>query len=283
VLIAGVARSGTTWLAELLCSQISARMMFEPFNNLRVSSYRRFEYVQYMRPDDEHPELLEFVASILGGAIRDPHWVDRMVDCRRPEHRVVKAVRACLMLRWIHDRFPLTPSLFIVRHPCAVVASFQKLEWSAAPDLESFTRQTELRADHLDHWADTLRAAVLPHQKAALMWCVNHRVVLSQAHGSGIVPLHYENLVSKPDESIPRIFTEIHHAFDESLYDELRRPSRTAKGDLRRAHSLEQAPTWTKLLSPAQIDDVLEIVSTFGLSHLYDGLGRPTGKLLDHF
>ncbi|HKX58690.1 MAG TPA: hypothetical protein VJN00_04895, partial [Steroidobacteraceae bacterium] len=54
-MVAGTGRSGTTWLAELICSQIPCRLMFEPFNPRKVSAYREFNYFQYMRPGEGDP------------------------------------------------------------------------------------------------------------------------------------------------------------------------------------------------------------------------------------
>lgn len=279
VLIAGVARSGTTWLAELICSQLSGRILFEPFNNRHVSGYRTFEYVQYMRPEQDDPELLRFVTDVLGGTIRDPHWIDRMVDSLRPEYRVAKAVRACLMLGWIHARFPRTPTLLIVRHPCAVVASFQNLGWTADLDVASMAQQHVLVQDHLTDCPPLMDMATLPHQKTALAWCISNRVALRQAAGTRIAPFYYENLVRRPQEAIPAIFNEIGQSFDGSVFTHLRRPSRTTKSGRATTVPSARAPGWAGILSSAQVDDVMEIVAAFGLGDLYDGQGRPTGRL----
>ena len=271
ILVAGVARSGTTWLAEILASQLRARLVFEPFNPPHVQAFGAFEYLQYMPAQREDPALERFVSDVLSGRLRDPAWVDKMVSVLRPEARVVKAVRACLMIRWIHDRFPHTPTILIVRHPCAVVASFAKLGWSARPDLESILRQNQLLGDHLQDVRDLLDKPLTPQQETAAVWCVNHRVALSQCADSRIVTVHYEDLLARPEVEIPRIFQAMERDFDDALYRTLHRPSRTAKPD----HDVG----WREILGPSEKADVQDIVSAFRLDDLYDRRGRPTGRL----
>jgi len=53
ILLAGTARSGTTWLGDLIASQIHCRILFEPFNPDFVPEYRGLHYFQYMRPGAE--------------------------------------------------------------------------------------------------------------------------------------------------------------------------------------------------------------------------------------
>ena len=279
ILVVGVARSGTTWLAEVLASQLRSRLMFEPFNTERVDAYRAFEYVQYMRPDEDAPVLNDFVEAVLRGGIRDPAWVDRMGTVLRPASRIVKAVRACLMLRWIHDRFPRTPAVLIVRHPCAVAASFAKLGWSARPDLDSILRQPQLLDDHLGDVAGLLGSSHSAHEETALVWCVNHRIALRQCAGSSVIRVHYEDLVSDGEREFERIFDAIGRGLDRSPVHRRLRPSRTAKEDFRAGEKRGGEPAWRRTLADRQVADIDRIVTRFGLAHLYDGEGRPTGTL----
>ncbi|MEJ2539639.1 MAG: sulfotransferase [Gemmatimonadota bacterium] len=281
ILVAGMARSGTTWLAEMLVSHLHARLMFEPFHHRSVGAYGAFEYVQYMRPGEPSPELHDLVSAVLSGGLRDALWVDRMVSVLRPEARIVKAVRACLMLRWIHDRFPRTPVLLVVRHPCAVAASFAGLGWSARPDLDSIRRQPELLNDHLADVSDILEREWQPHEETAILWCVNHRVALRQSRASAVMRVHYESLVADPEGEMSRILRTMgreSHGFEGAA---VRRPSRTTRLDAAKAAGGTDAAGWMRLLDPSQVADSQTIVQAFELDGLYDDSGRPTGGLYE--
>jgi hypothetical protein len=275
--LAGTARSGTTWLAELICAHASYRLIFEPFNNARVPEYARFQYQQYARPGSPPPALEAFTDRLLRGEIGN-RWVDAHVDRLRPTRRLVKAVRGSLLLGWLRHRYPELPILLLVRHPCAIVASFLKLGWSSEPDVDSMLCQPELIDDHLEGRLDVFESATRPHQRHALLWCVSNGVPLRQLAQRGLEPLYYEELVEAPQRALPHVFEALGRPFDPSVYTELRRPSRTARSGSSFGGPREAgAPGWRAELGSARVDDVLEIVDAFGLGNLYDADGRPAG------
>lgn len=278
VIVAGSARSGTTWLGEIVREELRARLLFEPLNPDLVLRARDLQYIQYMRPEADDPRLEALMSDLLAGRIRDPRWIDRDPRVLRPRKRVFKDVRACLLLGWVRARFPEVPQLFILRHPCASVASFLSLGWTSDRDLESFLAQPGLLADHVGPRESLLRGANAPHLRAAAVWCVNNRVALAQAGGGGMTTVYYEELVADPARVIPGVFSAIGHAPGDAVYRRLATPSRTARSGSRFGGAAGGKPGWARDLPAAQIDDVLEMVEAFGLSGLYDAHGRPTGR-----
>jgi hypothetical protein len=273
-----MARSGTTWLAELICSQLPCRLMFEPFNGDLVPEYQSFAYQQYQRPESDNPALQAFVERIVEGRIRNP-WIDRQVESLRPRRRVVKAVRASLLLGWITRRYPQVPILLIIRHPCANVASFLRLEWSCQRDLDSILRQPELIADHLAPYMDVIDRARAPHQRLALLWSILHLVPLRQRTDAAMPAFHYEDLVGRPNEMVPKVFDALGIPFGPSVFERLRRPSSTVERRAPPEGRPRVGSAWRAYLGPARVDDVLEVVHAFGLGHLYDDDGHPIGRL----
>src|SRR5580704_5098197 len=121
-LVSGMGRSGTTWLAELLNYRNDQRLLFEPFDHQRVALAVNFTDHQYLRADDADPRYLAPARAIVTGLLRDP-FVDqhnRRLVCGR---RIIKEVRANLILKWLHTQFPGMPIVLIVRHPFAVAVS----------------------------------------------------------------------------------------------------------------------------------------------------------------
>lgn len=86
ILVVGSARSGTTWLANLIASQFQSRLMFEPFNPDLVPEYQKFNYFQYMRPNDTDQDLYNFCYKIFTGDIRNA-WIDREIQHLHPERQ----------------------------------------------------------------------------------------------------------------------------------------------------------------------------------------------------
>lgn len=269
--VAGVARSGTTWLADVLAAGRRARVMFEPFHAQRVEGYRQFEYLQYLRPDTDDPALLAFAENVLRGRIRHPAWIDQNADHLFPRTRVIKDVRICLFLRWLTEHFPDVPAIFVVRHPCAVVASHLGLEWSVEQDFRSILAQPQLIEDHLTSHSDWMHGLRDQVDMLATIWSVENLVALRQLRGSNVPVVFYENLVWHPDRALPVLFPSIGREFDPAILRGLNRHSDTVfKGSP--LYSGEDPTTaWKRRLTEEQIGRVLEIVERFGLGHLYSG------------
>lgn len=280
IIVAGVARSGTTWLAEMLRSQAPLRIMFEPFNSRHVAAFKDFPFHTYRRPECEDRHLESFTRTVLSGRIKDPNWIDRQVDCLRPRGRVIKDVRICLFLRWIHHRFPRVPLVFIVRHPCAVVASHLKLGWSTDEDVDSMLAQPELVEDLLLPHLELVRKRTRPHERTAIVWCVNNLVVSNQFEGGGLTTLFYEDLVDDPGGTIPGLFRALGMDYEQSVFSRLSRPSLTAHSGSGVLSGEKNHRGWDSQLTKAQIDDVMEIVRAFDLHHLYETSGRPAAPLV---
>ena len=269
VVVAGVARSGTTWLAEVLAASVPTREMFEPFHSVKVERYRGFEYLQYVRPDADAPELFGFADDVLRGRIRDPRWIDQNVTAFRPHLRVVKDVRICMFLRWLSDRFPDVPMVYLVRHPCAVVASHLGLGWSMEHDFRSILAQPALIEDHLVDHVEWMRGLDDPLDRVAVIWCVENLVALRQIHGSRIPVVFYENMVRHADRVLPAVFDAVGLEFDEGVLTTLGRRSSTVFEGTPFHAGEDPTVAWTRRLSSEQVRRVLDVVERFGLGHLY--------------
>ena len=275
VFVGGVARSGTTWLAELLAAAAPARIMFEPFHARRVPGFAEFEYHQYMRPGTENPRLRRFAAEVLRGRLRDPNWIDRNPRSLLAKLRLIKDVRASLFLRWLNLRFPEVPIVYIVRHPCAVVASHLGLGWSVEEDFASILRQEELLQDHLAEQAEWLRSVDDPVARVAAIWSVSHLVLLRQFEDTDLPLVYYEHLVRSPERLLPELFEAVGLPFDASVLDLHRQPSTTVFAGSPMHAGEDPTTAWKHRLDRGQIRTVAAVVDRFGLSDLYDPGGQP--------
>ncbi len=279
IIVAGAGRSGTTWLADIIGSQLSCRMMFEPFHSRQVEEFGSFHYFQYMRPNEANERLLDFSRKVLTGRIRH-RWIDRHVEVLLPQFRLIKEIRACLFLRWLHDQFPEVPILFIVRHPCAVVASRLQLEWATDGDIEPFLSQPELVDDHLREHLPLIRKASTDEEKHAIIWCVSNLVPLRQFVDARLNVVFYEELCRRPNREISRVFRVLGRRSGKRASRSASRVSTTARGFSAVVTGQDPVTRWRKVLTEDQIARILEVVDRFGLGHLY-GLEEPKPGALD--
>jgi hypothetical protein len=274
MIVAGTGRSGTTWLAKIISSQLSCRVMFEPFHARYVPDFRGFEYFQYMRPEAEDGRLEAYCHQVLSGRIRHP-WIDREVEVVFPRYRLIKEIRMNLFLKWLAQRVPQVPVLFIIRHPCAVVQSRMQLGWATDDDLAPFLVQDALVADFLTDKMDIIRRAESPEQKHAVVWCISNLVPLRQFTGTEWHVFFYENLVLQPEAEIPRMFAAIRQDFSPSVFATLGRPSSSTTSQGVAMFTSKGIADWKNSMTVRQIDEVLGVVAAFGLDSLYDDSGAP--------
>ena len=274
MMVAGTARSGTTWLGELIGSQVPCRMMFEPFNPRKVPEFRAFQYFQYMRPAENDAALVAYCRRVFSGAIRHP-WIDRELDSLATRHRLIKEIRANLFLGWIRANFPEVPLLFIVRHPCAVVASRLQLGWATDDDLASFLAQPKLVEDLLGDKRALLEETRTPEGKHALIWCISNLLPLRQV-ARGMYPVvFFEHLHARPEVEIPRIFEIIAQPYKPSVFVSLRRPSTTSKRREAASFGAGLLGAWRTALGGERTRNVLTVVEAFGLGDFYGEAEMP--------
>jgi hypothetical protein len=275
-LVAGAARSGTTWLGEWIAARLGARLLLEPFHSGKVPELAGFPLFPYRRPESEDAALAAYAARVFEGRVRHP-WIDRQVEVLRPTSRVVKEIRANLCLAWLRRRFPMVPTFLLLRHPCAVVASRLALGWATDADLEPLYAQPELVEDFLAPHVDRLRGLRKPEEKHAAIWCISYAVPLAQLAPNEVEVLHYEDLLLSPERDLARVLAALGRAPDAGALG-TGRASMTAVRSPSSGSPRERALRWRSELSPAQVDAVLGVVRAFGLDRLYDGEGLPVAS-----
>ena len=268
ILVAGTARSGTTWLGDLIVSQIPCRVMFEPFNPDLVPEYSEFNYFQYMRPDIENAALHAFAEKVFTGEIRN-RWIDRQNERIVSEFRLVKEIRANLSLKWLHNHFPEVPIVFLIRHPCAVVASRMELGWATDSDIEPFLVQPDLVNDYLEESLDLFQSELTEDEKHAVIWSISNLVPLKQFNPGEIKIVYYENLCTRPEKELADIFAFIGQKYTESIVDSINRPSQTTLETSPVVTGTDRISNWQKKLTLSQTKNILHMVGKFGLDHLY--------------
>jgi hypothetical protein len=273
-MVAGTARSGTTWLGDLIASQLSCRILFEPFNPNLVQDYQHFQYFQYMRPGTVDPELYAFCFQVLSGAIRNS-WVDHQNERIFSKYRLIKEIRANLELKWIHDSFPQVPILFILRHPCAVVASRMELGWSTDGDIEPMLSQPLLVADFLEPFIDLIKRSKSAEAKHAIIWSISNLVPLKQFGPGELQIVHYETLCSRPDIALPEALAALGVDYSSSALSNINRPSQTTRATSAVVIGTDKISAWRHKLTRSQIAEILTVVDAFGLGYLYSDSSLP--------
>jgi hypothetical protein len=275
VFLAGSGRSGTTWISGVINHQGAYRLVFEPFHPGRVRIMQHFRRKQYLRPGDRREEYLGPARAALTGELRSL-WTDRFNERLLARRRLIKEIRANLLLGWIHANFPGMPMVLLLRHPCAVVASRLALGWGDV--LTETMEQEELVEDFLLPVETEIRAARDPFERHLFSWCIENYVPLRQFGPGEIHLAFYEEFLVRPERELRRLFSFLGEDFDaRSAYRALERPS-----PLSRNPGAHPVGGWRRSVNGRQLGRAVEILGLFDLDRLY-GEGTmpdPSGALM---
>lgn len=266
VFLAGTGRSGTAWIANVINYDNSYRYIFEPFNPYRVPAVAQFRYRQYLRPADRDPVYVEPAEKILTGRWSNA-WIDgwnrRMVSSRR----LVKDIRANLLLKWIRALFPSMPIVLLLRHPCADAVSRMELGWGTHVD--EVLAQPDLMADFMTPFGDVLRSAKTDFEKHILLWCAENYVPLHQFARGELHLAFYEHFCERPKAEIDRLFQYLGRPYRAEIFERLSSPSPMSREDSAIFTGGALIDGWRKSLTEAQMLRANELVRQFGLDRVY--------------
>jgi hypothetical protein len=262
VFLAGSGRSGTTWLSEVINHSGGYHYVFEPFNPARVGAFGHFRSKQYLRPDDTREEFLKPASLALTGALKSS-WTDRFNRALVARRRLIKDIRANLLLGWMRANFPGMPIVLLLRHPCAVVASRLALGWK--DNLSETMEQQDLVEDFLLPMETEIHAARDAFERHLILWCIDNYVPLRQFAPGEIHLTFYENLLINPEAELQSLFTFLGEDLDDRTCDRLDRPSPLSRKDA----PIPSVDGWRVQVDACQLQRVGEILALFGLDGVY--------------
>ena len=269
--IAGVGRSGTTWLAQVVNHQNKHRVIFEPFHSVAEYPGKTILKNEYIRPDETDQEKIDNLNLVLRGELKSL-WLDQCNTAFFPKNRIIKIIWGNLLLKWIKTQHPQIKMLYIIRHPGATLSSQMRSEWP--PELEKMIQQDKLKEDYLQEFSKEIRKEKSYLETLAFYWSLNNYIVLKQFNEKDISVVFYENLFLRPQEEMNKIFTFLELPYNKrKAFKELNRPSLMAN----RLTTIFTDPleTWKKYISNDQYNRINEILSLFDLDYIYEDDKNP--------
>jgi hypothetical protein len=282
IFVAGMGRSGTTWISALVNHDFRHRIIFEPFRPEVVPVATVFGPFAYLRPGDRDTARVAAAQAILAG--RTPRGaVDRHHRGMVFRRRIVKAVRANLMLGWFRSIRPAMPIVLVVRNPFAVAASWMQLGWGTVADgvtleLDVILSHPELIEDFPEIprlLADVDRSD--PFERTVAQWCALHLVPMRQLVAGDVHVIHYEDLLLDPSATIARLGKYLGQPIEGESRDRALRKA-TATDFLNRGDAPDRSALltgWADVLTQKQVERGHGILGAFGLDDMYDERGLP--------
>jgi hypothetical protein len=288
VIVAGLPRSGTSWLAKSLSFAPGFTYYREPDNvDMVPGAEARFRTL-YLTGDHDDAAYRSLMTRALDGRVatpftmrEDPGPLIAALSGRgtrvaerlpllyfRKRHVLVKLVNANLNLAWFSANFPGARQLYILRHPCGQFESWQRLGWD--PDPHALLQNRRLVEDHLQPFVDLIAGARSFWERAGALWgAITHVVHRQTRSDSDRLLVAYEWLCGDP---VPR-FQELYRRLDLRWTDRTERFLRAADTDANpstysmRRPTARQIDKWKQRLDPADIEACRRFVEPFGLPY----------------
>lgn len=272
VLLAGTGRSGTTWLEDIINFGQHYRVMFEPFHTRNVPLLAHWNYRQYLRPTEHGASYLTPATKILSGKLRS-RWTDQFNERHLVRRRLIKDIRANLILRWVREQFPQIPIILLLRHPCAVASSKIRLGWET--HLDDLLAQPDLIADHLAPFVDLLASATDTFDRHILLWCIENWIPLRQFRRGEVHVCFYEDFCTHPEREVRALAAYLRHPFDPAVLTAMRKPSALSYAHSAIVSGNSMLDSWRRHIDPGLVKRAIELLSVFGLDQIYDAGSRP--------
>ena len=277
IFLAGIARSGTTWLASVLNYHNDFRHINEPFNPWRGRNCDAFLYGRYLRPEESAKAYVEPARRLITGAEGFnyvTHHYNRRVFCSR---RMIKEVRANLWLKWLHEHFPGMPIVLLLRHPIATVNS--RIKRGNSNYFARLFDEPELIEDHLRPFLDEMNRLrdASDFEQRIFSWCVDHYVPLRQCRPGDLHLAYYEHFSESPEAEVDSLFkyVAVKHGDD---YSFVKRPSPVARKDAAIITGKSVVGLWREEISAVDVAKAMRILALFGLDRIYDEGPMPDPK-----
>ncbi len=278
ILLAGMGRSGTTWLSGLLNYEERRRVLFEPFARDMVLQAQPFERIPYISPEEYRPELASLARKILAGRVYG-RWVDRDNSSWGYTERIVKTIRANMMLAWLKVQVPSMPIVWLVRHPLAIAWSWTQLGWSVygtqkGGDVEFILGYKKLLRDYpeIERVARTLNLKD-SLERSIFLWGVYHLLPSQELEKGHYCLVYYENLMRNPEAELKRIFDYLGLP-QEGVKKALSKRNDASSTNFHQRNIEEEqgklVQNWKVQYTKGEIERARHIVQAFGLGHFYE-------------
>jgi hypothetical protein len=285
IAIVGTPRSGTTWLMEVFAKIPNYTYYFEPINPIWFPQIRGlgFQSRTYLPPGIDWLEGEDYFKKAFTGRVfslnppiksKPDAIMQRMIG----KKLIIKFVRANRLLPWMADKFQLRGIFFIIRHPCAVVASQLKTGFYAyfsdsepyhqiKPTLQDVLNEA-LKIDILDKKIITkMKQYKTEEEILTAIWCLDNYVPLNCPKSHPWTTIAYEKLV-KDENEVVRLFNILGEKnIPKSVIKDIKEPSMLTLGRDKDMilKADKQLSKWKKDLSEQQIERILNVVKDFGL------------------
>jgi hypothetical protein len=273
IVIFGVARSGTTWLSQII-STVGYELSFEPIGSMNFAEDYKVKHepippFYYLEKRDKNA-YKPYMDMIMSAEIRDKFVLkpdqQKYIGSNK---KVIKLIRANLMIPWMQENYDFY-GILIIRSPHATINSQIKYHMNEGVlNIEDFYPKVVLN-NFTPKQRNIMKKVKNRKDILAVNWCIQNSIPLKKANRHNFVILKYEDLVKNPKRVIRKLSKRVGFDFTKAVREQLYKKSFTSRKETKKIQNYNPRSFWKKNFTQEEIDSIVEIVKAFNLEEYLD-------------
>lgn len=214
ILICTSARSGSTWLMQMIAAAEGIQYIDQPldirnFHTNRYDLEPRWEFIHDSNVAKD--TFNDYLHDLIEGKItlQFPHqfWLDGY-DLK-PNRRVFKILFGLHLIEWFQENFDVH-ILYLVRHPIPTVLSRHKYNWpfSYVNEIIKNDYYSEIFSENLVSFCENKLSKGSDIEKYTIQWCIENYFPLKHFHSRDWLQITYEELVMNTEDLVKLMIDE---------------------------------------------------------------------------
>lgn len=272
LVVSGLPRSGTSWVAKALSLAPGVSYYFEPDSVLSGDYWN-----VYLSAGSYDPALERHVQDAFSGRVHTEYvlaeqGLREMLASWRAETVLIKWVKLVLCLDWFAQTFPEVPVVQTIRHPVPLALSWRTRGWDPNYHLGVLLAQPALMEGPLRQHAEIMRQAETFWQQTGAFWGAISLLQWRQ-HRPGWILREHEWYCMDPVERIHALIDQTGLQWTEeiALFVSGKDRCATGPGYGQNRDPRDEVHKWEKHISNSELEELEAIVQSFELP-FYRGL-----------
>ena len=279
-------RGGSTWMAEMFCKLPNSILISEPM--YLIPPYKEIKDVgfcfhQYIPEDAEWPEAEEYFRKLyhmeIGSfsSLRLYYHNKSLRNISSAKYFIYKEVNSNMLLPWLSGKFKINP-IYLIRHPCAVIASQLKYKyWDyILKDVKAYFPPPSRYNEIYFTYKDIIAIITKPEERLAAEWALQNILLIKHPENDlRWITVSYEKIYKDPFPEFTRIFNRLGLEMPDNLLAGVKKPSiTTIENSKLHIQTGKQIESWRKSLTTTQIRNIFNILKEFKVD-FYDESPEP--------
>jgi len=272
VLISGLPRGGTTWLAEVLSSSPKTILIWEPLRRFRLYEQNLHDFSNkigwfpYIPINDSWKKGRETVDNIF--SLQELNYKSLLKHnpykkVLNSDFAVIKCVTANGLLPYFNEHVDMR-TILLIRHPCAVVLSQLNHPsfGSAHKEAEKFFDSKFVHSNRFAQYKKIYNELKTIEELLSFIWCMQHIIPFESSKSNLRLVVFYEELLIHPEKEFPRIF-KFTNRYISNYLELIKNPSHTIVDF--NTNNTKQVEKWKEKLNKKQIENILSVLNKLGM------------------